>query len=64
MIGVLVFGSLLIAMLVGLPVAFSIIVASLTYIISNDVPLVILAQQLVAGANSFVLLAIPLFTCT
>ena len=64
MMGVILFGSLLVFMLLGLPVCFAILVASLSYLIPNGIPLTIVSQQMVAGLNSFVLLAIPLFTLT
>ena len=64
MTGIVMFGGLLVFMFLGLPVCFSILTACLAYIIPAGVPLNILAQRLVAGMNSFVLLAIPLFTLT
>lgn len=64
MTGIVMFGGLLIFMFLGLPVCFAILTACLAYIIPAGVPLNILAQRLVAGMNSFVLLAIPLFTLT
>ncbi len=64
MTGVALFGGLLIFMLLSLPVCFSILAACLAYIIPAGVPLTIVSQRLIAGMNSFVLLAIPLFTLT
>ena len=64
MTGVVLFGGLLLFMLLSLPVCFSILTACLAYIIPAGVPLNIVAQRLIAGMNSFVLLAIPLFTLT
>ena len=64
MTGVALFGGLLLFMLLSLPVCFSILTACLAYIIPAGVPLNIVAQRLIAGMNSFVLLAIPLFTLT
>lgn len=42
-------------------VAFSMMFCSAIYMISKDLSLMLMAQRLVAGANSFVLLAIPFF---
>ena len=36
----------------------------LTYLIPSGVPLTIIPQTLISGVNSFVLLAVPLFTLT
>jgi TRAP-type C4-dicarboxylate transport system permease large subunit len=55
-------GSFLALMILGLPVALSMAVASLLYIlISGTVPDVILAQRMIAGVESFPLLAVPFF---
>jgi TRAP-type C4-dicarboxylate transport system permease large subunit len=55
-------GSFLALMILGLPVALSMAVASLLYIlISGTVPDVILAQRMIAGIESFPLLAVPFF---
>lgn len=49
-------------MLVGVPVAFSIGLASLLYLtFYGDFPLEILVQRSISGVNSFPLLALPLF---
>jgi TRAP-type C4-dicarboxylate transport system permease large subunit len=55
-------GSFLGLMLLGLPVAMSMIVASLLYILTTGaIPDVIVAQRMIAGVESFPLLAIPFF---
>ncbi len=55
-------GSFLGLMLLGLPVAFSMAVASLTYILATGItPDVTLAQRMIAGVESFPLLAVPFF---
>ncbi len=64
MTGIILFGVLFVLMFLGMPVCFSILAASLTYIFSNGVSLAVVAQRMVTGMNSFVLLAIPLFTLT
>jgi TRAP-type C4-dicarboxylate transport system permease large subunit len=49
-------------MLIGLPVALAMMAASLLYIlVSGTVPDVILAQRVIAGVESFPLLAVPFF---
>ena len=54
--------SFLVMMVVGIPVAISMAVASLLYLLVYDVaPDVILAQRMIAGVESFPLLAVPFF---
>jgi TRAP-type C4-dicarboxylate transport system permease large subunit len=58
----LLIGGFLVLMVLGLPVALSMAVASLLYIlVSGTVPDVILAQRMIAGVESFPLLAVPFF---
>lgn len=47
--------------LVGAPIAISMLVASIAYILVEGVPLAIVTQRLPQSLNSFTLLAIPLF---
>ena len=55
-------GSFLGLMILGVPVAIAMAVASLAFIlISGNVPDVILAQRMIAGVESFPLLAVPFF---
>src|SRR5918999_1122464 len=55
-------GSFLVLMILGVPVAISMAVASLVYIMMTGiVPDVILAQRMIAGVESFPLLAVPFF---
>jgi TRAP-type C4-dicarboxylate transport system permease large subunit len=55
-------GSFLILMILGLPVALAMAVASLLYILATGtVPDVIVAQRMIAGVESFPLLAVPFF---
>jgi TRAP-type C4-dicarboxylate transport system permease large subunit len=55
-------GTFLALMLLGLPVAASMACASLTYIvISGSVPDIVVAQRMIAGIESFPLLAVPFF---
>ncbi len=58
----LLLGSFLGLMVLGLPVALSMAVASLAYLLIYGVaPDVILAQRMIAGVESFPLLAVPFF---
>ena len=60
---VLVFlGSLLAAMAIGVPIAYALLVSGLALMVQlNNFDAQILAQNLVEGANSFPLLAVPFF---
>lgn len=64
MTGILLFGSMLLCMLLGFPVCFALLAACLVFLIPSGIPLTIVPQTMIAGMNSFVLLAIPLFTMT
>ena len=58
----LLIGSFLALMVLGLPVAVSMAVSSVLYIVFYDVaPDIIAAQRLIAGVESFPLLAVPFF---
>lgn len=48
-------------MLLGVPVAFAILSSGMAYLVSTDTSLLMVAQRLVYGLNSFTLLAVPLF---
>src|SRR4028119_2469998 len=55
-------GSFLILLVLGLPVALAMGVSSLLYIVvTGTAPDVILAQRMIAGVESFPLLAVPFF---
>jgi len=45
----------------GLPIAFSMGVSGLIYLLLTDVPLTAVPQEILGGVNSFTLLAIPLY---
>lgn len=48
--------------ILGAPIAFSLGIASITYLILNQgIPTVIVTQRMVAGVDSFALLALPFF---
>ncbi|MBB3144441.1 MULTISPECIES: TRAP transporter large permease [Phyllobacterium] len=58
----LLVGTFLILMLVGVPVAISMAVASVLYLVFFGVaPDIIVAQRMIAGVESFPLLAVPFF---
>ncbi|WP_085035329.1 TRAP transporter large permease [Ensifer aridi] len=58
----LLVGSFLLLMLVGVPVAVSMAVASVLYLVFYNVaPDIIAAQRMIAGVESFPLLAVPFF---
>ncbi|WP_128255610.1 TRAP transporter large permease [Falsirhodobacter deserti] len=58
----LLIGSFLVLMIVGVPVAVSMAGASLLYLLSYDVaPDIIAAQRMIAGVESFPLIAVPFF---
>ncbi|MBA3447195.1 MAG: TRAP transporter large permease [Pseudaminobacter sp.] len=58
----LLIGSFLVLMLVGAPVAVSMATASLLYLVFYNVaPDIIAAQRMIAGVESFPLLAVPFF---
>lgn len=45
----------------GMPIAFSLGISSLLYIVLNDIPLNVIPQKMFEGINSFTLLCIPGF---
>ena len=48
-------------MLLGVPVAFAILSSGVTYLATTGTSILVVAQRLVYGLNSFTLLAVPLF---
>lgn len=48
-------------MLIGTPVAFAILTAGIVYLGENGLQLLVAAQRVITGVNSFPLLAVPLF---
>jgi len=57
----ILFGVLVTLLLLGVPVAFALMSASLATVLYLDLPSIIVVQQTVAGANTASLIAIPLF---
>ena len=56
------FITFLVCLFVGVPVAFSLGIASLTYFLGAGMPITTFAQRFFAGIDSFTLLCIPGFT--
>lgn len=56
-----VVGLLLLLIVAGLPIAFAIGIVAWFYMVATEVPMVILAQRVATGPDSWVLLAMPLF---
>ena len=55
-------GSTLVLFAIGMPVAFAMVLSAMAAFLSlGDVPLMVLPQRIVTGADSFPLMAIPLF---
>ncbi|MBA1334167.1 MAG: TRAP-type transport system, large permease component, predicted N-acetylneuraminate transporter [Firmicutes bacterium] len=57
----LLFGSFFILLLIGIPVAIVIGISSLIVLFREGIPLVIIAQRMFAGTDSFPLIAVPFF---
>ena len=55
------FGTLLVLLMLGVPVGFALMSASLVTVLYLDLPSIIVVQQTVAGASTASLIAIPLF---
>ncbi|MFG6139277.1 TRAP transporter large permease [Halomonas sp. B23F22_10] len=51
----------LVLLLIGIPIAFSLGIASLSYLLLEGIPLTIVPQRLYSGIDTFVLLCIPGF---
>ncbi|MBR4549481.1 MAG: TRAP transporter large permease [Oscillospiraceae bacterium] len=60
MIGVL-FGVMLVTLLIGVPVGFSIGMSCLAFLLTAGNPLTILSQRMCDGVSSFTMMALPMF---
>lgn len=58
---ILALGLLIVLIALGLPIAFAIGVAALGYMLISELPLIIFAQRVATGPDSWVLLAMPSF---
>jgi len=61
MMALILFLSFILLIFLGVPVAFGLGISSLIYLVINDIPLIIAAQKMYAGIDSFVLVCIPGF---
>ncbi|MGP4079039.1 TRAP transporter large permease [Pseudalkalibacillus sp. R45] len=61
MMALILFISFIVLIFLGVPIAFSLGLSSLIYIVMVDIPLNIIPQKMFEGINSFVLLCIPGF---
>ena len=57
----ILFGLLIALLIAGVPVAFSLALASMATMLYLDIPVSIAVQRMAAGINVFALMAIPLF---
>ncbi|HEY8538343.1 MAG TPA: TRAP transporter large permease [Steroidobacteraceae bacterium] len=57
----ILFGVFAVLLILGVPVAFALIAASLATVIYLDIPAIVVVQQTAAGAGTVSLIAIPLF---
>lgn len=60
---VLLIGSFFVMLFLGIPIAFALCISSILYLViyCPTIPLIIVAQQMLKGVDSFTLLAIPFF---
>lgn len=61
MIGMILFGVFFVLLFLGLPVGFSLGIASFTGVHYADYPITVMAQRMFTAVDSFPLMAIPLF---
>lgn len=60
----LLFLAMFLFIALGLPIAWSVGLSSLLYIVTNDIPLTMLAQKMTTSLQGFVFVALPLFLLT
>jgi C4-dicarboxylate transporter DctM subunit len=59
---ILLIGSMLLLMLLGIPIGYAVGIASLLYVVlASDISSAIIVQQICAGADSLVMVALPFF---
>ena len=61
MISLLLIGVFFLLLILGIPVAFSLGIATLFVISFTGIPIIIVFQRMFAGIDSFILICIPLF---
>ena len=59
--GSILFGVFFVFLLIGLPIAFSIMLGALFGVYINDLPLMLVPQRMLIASDNFSMLAIPLF---
>ncbi|MDR2726973.1 MAG: TRAP transporter large permease [Deltaproteobacteria bacterium] len=57
----ILFGSFLLLLAIGVPVAFSVAIAGTTVLVLGEVPLLVTVQRMFAATDSFPLVAVPFF---
>ncbi len=57
----ILFASFLVLLLLGVPVAIAIALASMVILMQENVPLMLVAQRMFSGTDNFSLIAVPLF---
>lgn len=57
----LLFGTFILMLAIGVPVAFSIVIASVVVLVKGDVQLLMVIQRMFTSADSFSLIAVPFF---
>ena len=57
----LLFSSFFILLLLGIPVAIAIALSSITVLVNEGIPLLIVTQRMFSGTDSFALIAVPFF---
>lgn len=55
------FGVFFFLLLIGTPIAFSMLISSMTFMLINDIPLIMVIPRVAAGVDSFPLLAVGFF---
>lgn len=58
---IMLFLTMFLLILIGIPIAWSVGLSSFLYIISNGIPLGLIAQKMVSSLQGFVFVALPLF---
>ena len=61
MMGILIFSTFFLLMLIGVPIGLSIALSSLAVFVASGIPLQLVPQTLLEGNNSFSLVAVPFF---
>ena len=51
-------------MVIGVPIAYNLIISSLAYMLAAGYPVIVIAQKMYEGMNSFSFLAVPFFVLT